>query len=129
MSQLFFHLFSPGVGEAVGQVPEIAHVVEEPDLVDLLHLLPHESKDPEDDDAFDGRWEGAAFLGVPVVNQVGQEVHVKSIAKKLELTEFFILDIFFAQSEPLLPKSTQLGIHFLVFLSQHTVNNAPSRGT
>ena len=90
----FFHLYSPGVGEAVGQVPEIAHVVEEPDLVDLLHLLPHESKDPEDNDAFDGRWEGAAFLGVPVVHQVGQEVHVKSIAEKLELTGFLNLDLF-----------------------------------
>lgn len=71
LSQFVFHLDWPGVGEAVGQIPEIAHVIEEPDLVDFLHFFPHESKDPKDDDAFDWRWEGAAFFGVPVVDKMG----------------------------------------------------------
>ncbi len=73
----------PCVCEAVRQVPEVAHVVEESDLVDLLHFLPHESEDPEDDDALDRRRERAALLRVPVVHQVVQEFHVKHITKEL----------------------------------------------
>ncbi len=82
-SKLGFQIVIPCVCEAVRQVPEVAHVVEESDLVDLLHFLPHESEDPEDDDALDRRRERAALLRVPVVHQVVQEFHVKHITKEL----------------------------------------------
>ena len=39
------------VGEAVGDVPEVRHVLEDAELVDQLDLLPDEREHPKDDDA------------------------------------------------------------------------------
>ena len=54
-----------------------------------------------------------------VMNTVVKEVVVKEVQRVL---------IFLTQSEliePVSPQAAQLGIHFIIFLSQHTVRAAP----
>ena len=65
------------VGEAVGDVPEVRHVLEDTELVDQLDLLPDEREHPKDDDALDRSGERAALLRAPVVHQVEHPVDIK----------------------------------------------------
>ena len=86
----------PCIGEAIGEIPKVTHVVEESHLVHLLHFLPHQGKDPEDDDALYRRWEGAPL-------QVGQQVDVKDVTEELELRNLALMDFFTQQPCPLGP--------------------------
>jgi len=43
-----------GVGEAVSQVPQVTHVVEEAHSINLFDFFPHKSHYPEDYDTFYG---------------------------------------------------------------------------
>ena len=79
------------VGEAVGYVPKVRHVLEDAELVDELHLLPDERKCPEDDDALDRSREGAALFSTPVVHHMEHPVHVKLKQKQcvFEIISFY----------------------------------------